>query len=107
MRFNPIKYYLKSKVVGQIALIPIDIAIAVTINLIDLITDVDIVRQKTDYHLFQLQEHFNATRNKIENLGDELANLSALRTLNCRHNRLVDEGIPKDVFSLEDLQVVV
>lgn len=99
MRFNPIKYYLKSKVVGQIALIPIDIAIAVT--------DVDIVRQRTDYHLFQLQEHFNATRNKIENLGDELANLSALRTLNCRHNRLVDEGIPKDVFSLEDLQVVV
>lgn len=73
----------------------------------DLITDVDIVRQRTDYHLFQLQEHFNATRNKIENLGDELANLSALRTLNCRHNRLVDEGIPKDVFSLEDLQVVV
>lgn len=102
MRFNPIKYYLKSKVVGQIALIPIDIAIAY-----DLITDVDIVRQRTDYHLFQLQEHFNATRNKIENLGDELANLSALRTLNCRHNRLVDEGIPKDVFSLEDLQVVV
>lgn len=99
MRFNPIKYYLKSKVVGQIALIPIDIAIAVT--------DVDIVRQRTDYHLFQLQEHFNATRNKIENLGDELANLSALRTLNCRHNRLMDEGIPKDVFSLEDLQVVV
>lgn len=106
MRFNPIKYYLKSKVVGQIALIPIDIAIAVT-KPYDLITDVDIVRQRTDYHLFQLQEHFNATRNKIENLGDELANLSALRTLNCRHNRLVDEGIPKDVFSLEDLQVVV
>ncbi|XP_022317949.2 protein flightless-1 homolog isoform X3 [Crassostrea virginica] len=51
-------------------------------------------------------EHFNITRNKVENLGEELANLSALRTLNCRHNKLVDEGIPQEVFSLEDLQVV-
>lgn len=27
--------------------------------------------------------------------------------MNCRHNKLVDEGIPQEVFSLEDLQVVV
>lgn len=55
----------------------------------------------------QLQEHFNITKNNVENLGGDLVNLSALRTLNCRHNRLIDEGIPKDIFNLEDLQVVV
>jgi hypothetical protein len=43
----------------------------------------------------------------VETLGDDLVNLNALRTLNCRHNRLIDEGIPKDIFNLEDLQVVV
>lgn len=36
-----------------------------------------------------------------------MTKLSALRTINCRHNQITDKGIPGKIFDLEDLQVVV
>lgn len=53
------------------------------------------------------QEHFSLIRNNIVDLGEDIVNLTSLRTLNCRYNKLVDAGIPGGVFSLEDLSVVV
>jgi len=57
--------------------------------------------------MYLLQEHLTLIRNDITHLGDGLAKLPALRTLNCRYNKLSDDGIPGEIFSLEDLSVVV
>lgn len=54
-----------------------------------------------------LQEHLSLIKNNIEALGKDIQNLPALRTINCRHNKLTDKGIPKKVFKLQDLSVVV
>ncbi|KAK3582011.1 hypothetical protein CHS0354_039677 [Potamilus streckersoni] len=51
-------------------------------------------------------EHLTVVKNQISNLGEDMGRLAALRTINCRHNKLTDKGIPDDVFHLEDLSVV-
>lgn len=43
------------------------------------------------------------THNGLEKLFGELTELSSLRTLNIRHNRVKSSGIPAQLFHLEDL----
>ena len=54
-----------------------------------------------------IQEHLSLVKNDIKNLGVDLTNLPELRTINCRHNKLTDKGIPDKLFRLDDLSVVV
>ncbi|GLV41932.1 flightless I [Carabus blaptoides fortunei] len=48
-------------------------------------------------------EHLSLTRNKLERLYGELTELGCLRTLNLRHNKVKNSGIPAELFQLEEL----
>lgn len=48
-------------------------------------------------------EHLSLTRNKLERLFGELTELGCLRTLNLRHNKVKNSGIPAELFNLEEL----
>lgn len=43
------------------------------------------------------------THNSLEKLFGELTELSSLRTLNIRYNKVKSSGIPAQLFHLEDL----
>lgn len=51
-------------------------------------------------------ETLSLVRNNLVTLHGEVPALPCLRSLNCRHNRLKNSGIPPQVFDLEDLSVV-
>ncbi|XP_065310343.2 protein flightless-1 isoform X2 [Dermacentor albipictus] len=68
-------------------------------------------RTKIDWIPDELQslkklETLSLVRNNLVTLHGEVPQLPCLRSLNCRHNRLKNSGIPPDVFDLEDLFVV-
>ncbi|GFS01023.1 protein flightless-1 homolog [Elysia marginata] len=44
--------------------------------------------------------------NEVESLGDFLPNLPALHSINCRNNNLNDAGVPKKIFTGNDLSIV-
>nr|CAD7455146.1 unnamed protein product [Timema tahoe] len=48
-------------------------------------------------------EHLSLIRNDLERLYGELTELTCLRTLNIRHNRVKTSGIPAELFRLEEL----
>ncbi|XP_054268551.1 protein flightless-1 [Macrosteles quadrilineatus] len=48
-------------------------------------------------------EHLSLSHNALEKLFGELTELSSLRTLNIRYNRVKSSGIPAELFHLEDL----
>lgn len=48
-------------------------------------------------------EHLFLTRNNLEKVYGELTELSCLRTLNLRRNKIKSSGIPSELFLLEDL----
>ncbi|CAH0380666.1 unnamed protein product [Bemisia tabaci] len=48
-------------------------------------------------------EHLSLIRNDLEKLYGELTELSCLRTLNLRHNKIKSSGVPADLFKLEEL----
>ncbi|XP_063216475.1 protein flightless-1 [Bacillus rossius redtenbacheri] len=48
-------------------------------------------------------EHLSLTRNDLERLHGELTELTCLRTLNVRHNRVKSSGVPAELFQLEEL----
>jgi hypothetical protein len=54
-----------------------------------------------------IQEHVSMTYNNLNNIHGDLSTLQNLRALVCRHNKLKTSSIPNDIFSLEDLAVVV
>lgn len=45
-------------------------------------------------------------KNYLESLEGKLSNLPCLRVINCKNNQLTKEGIPKDIFNLEELSVL-
>nr|CAD7425695.1 unnamed protein product [Timema monikensis] len=49
------------------------------------------------------EEHLSLIRNDLERLYGELTELTCLRTLNIRHNRVKTSGIPAELFRLEEL----
>nr|XP_006817675.1 PREDICTED: protein flightless-1 homolog [Saccoglossus kowalevskii] len=51
-------------------------------------------------------EHLSLVRNNLNQIHGDLSTLSCLRTINCRHNRLTNGGIPNDIFELQDLTTV-
>ncbi|KAL1442183.1 hypothetical protein MTO96_030894 [Rhipicephalus appendiculatus] len=68
-------------------------------------------RTKIDWIPDELQglkklETLSLVRNNLVTLHGEVPQLPCLRSLNCRHNRLKNSGIPPDIFDLEDLFVV-
>ncbi|XP_071963998.1 protein flightless-1 homolog [Antedon mediterranea] len=56
-------------------------------------------------HLSKL-EHLHMSRNNLIQIHGDLPTLSCLRTLNLRHNKIRNSGIPNDVFNLEEISVV-
>ena len=53
------------------------------------------------------QEDITLVRNSLESLGNDLPQLPSLHMVNCRYNKLTDAGIPKELFALNDLSIVV
>ncbi|KAM7297511.1 protein flightless-1 [Ixodes scapularis] len=51
-------------------------------------------------------ESLSLVRNSLVTLHGEVPTLPCLRSLNCRHNRLKNSGVPPEIFDLEDLSVV-
>ncbi|KAK3911726.1 Protein flightless-1 [Frankliniella fusca] len=51
-------------------------------------------------------EHLSLKRNCLERLYGELPELSCLRSLNLRHNKLKSSGIPAELFRLEELSTL-
>ncbi|XP_077526880.1 FLII actin remodeling protein isoform X2 [Haemaphysalis longicornis] len=51
-------------------------------------------------------ETLSLVRNNLVTLHGEVPALPCLRSLNCRHNRLKNSGVPPQIFDLEDLSVV-
>lgn len=48
-------------------------------------------------------EHLSLTRNNLEKLHGELTELGCLRTLNLRHNKVKNSGIPAELFQSDEL----
>ena len=46
-------------------------------------------------------------RNNLIQIHGDLPTLQCLRTINVRHNKIRNSGIPNDIFSLDDITVVV
>ena len=59
------------------------------------------------FSLFCDQEDITLVRNHLESLGNDLPQLPSLHMVNCRYNKLTDAGIPKQLFALSDLSIVV
>lgn len=47
------------------------------------------------------------SRNNLIQIHGDLPTMQCLRTLNLRHNKIRNSGIPNDIFILEDMTVVV
>ena len=47
------------------------------------------------------------THNNLRLLHSDLTELPNLRMLNCRDNKLSNSGLPENLFSLDDLSVLV
>lgn len=45
--------------------------------------------------------------NSLRDIHTDVCQMPNLRILNCRHNRLKNDGIPSDIFQLDDLSVLV
>ncbi len=45
-------------------------------------------------------------RNKLIQIHGDLPTLQCLRTINVRHNKIRNSGIPNDIFGLDDITVV-
>lgn len=45
--------------------------------------------------------------NSLRDIHPDVCQLPNLRILNCRNNRLKNDGIPGDLFQLDDLSVLV
>ena len=46
-------------------------------------------------------------RNNLIQIHGDLPTLKCLRTINARHNKIRNSGIPNDLFALEEITVVV
>eukprot|EP00057_Strongylocentrotus_purpuratus_P005896 XP_011660370.1 PREDICTED: protein flightless-1 homolog [Strongylocentrotus purpuratus] len=51
-------------------------------------------------------EHLHMSRNNLIQIHGDLPTMQCLRTLNLRHNKIRNSGIPNDIFILEDMTVV-
>ncbi|KAK2714542.1 protein flightless-1-like isoform X2 [Artemia franciscana] len=51
----------------------------------------------------QKLEHLSLAKNSLEKVHGELTELSCLRSLNLRHNRLKASGVPSQLFDLDEL----
>ncbi|XP_077979602.1 protein flightless-1 homolog isoform X2 [Glandiceps talaboti] len=51
-------------------------------------------------------EHLSMVRNNLNQIHGDLCTLGQLRTINCRHNKLTNGGIPNDIFELEELTTI-
>lgn len=45
-------------------------------------------------------------KNQLESLNGKLSTLPCLRVINCKDNHINKEGVPKDIFNLEELSVL-
>jgi len=45
-------------------------------------------------------------KNQLESIHGKLATLPCLRVINCKDNQITKEGIPRDIFDLEELSVL-
>ena len=52
-------------------------------------------------------EELSVSRNELTSLHGDLHSLSGLKTIKASHNRLKDVSIPSDIFSLDDLSILV
>ena len=59
------------------------------------------------FFLLVCQEHLHMARNKLIQIHGDLPTLQCLRTINVRHNKIRNSGIPNDIFGLDDITVVV
>lgn len=53
--------------------------------------------------LLFLQEHLSLKNNKLESFETQPGSLGCLRTLNLKDNKITHDGLPKDLFELEEL----
>lgn len=44
--------------------------------------------------------------NDLEGINGKLATLPCLRVINCKNNHIREEGVPPDLFNLEELSVL-
>lgn len=44
--------------------------------------------------------------NELESIHGKLSSLPCLRVINCKNNHIGKEGVPKDIFNLEELSVL-
>ncbi|XP_038064629.1 protein flightless-1 homolog isoform X2 [Patiria miniata] len=51
-------------------------------------------------------EHLHMARNNLIQIHGDLPTLQCLRTINVRHNKIRNSGIPNDIFTLDDITVV-
>ncbi|XP_022093580.1 protein flightless-1 homolog isoform X2 [Acanthaster planci] len=51
-------------------------------------------------------EHLHMARNNLIQIHGDLPTLQCLRTINVRHNKIRNSGIPNDIFRLDDITVV-
>jgi hypothetical protein len=54
-----------------------------------------------------LKEQLHVSRNKIEHLDESLSSLTCLKVLNARRNKLNNSNISNNIFTLEELAVLV
>jgi Leucine-rich repeat (LRR) protein len=52
-------------------------------------------------------EQLHVANNKLTRLDRSLVDLSCLRVINARHNRIKSNNVPNDLYKLEDLAVLV
>ena len=45
-------------------------------------------------------------KNQLDSLHGKLSTLPCLRVINCKENHITKEGIPQDIFNLEELSVL-
>jgi len=53
------------------------------------------------------QESLSLVRNNLRDIHQDVFEMSNLRVLICRHNKIKNAGVPSQLFHLEDLSVVV
>ena len=51
-------------------------------------------------------ETISLVRNNLVTLHGEIVSMPCIRYLNCRHNKINNNGIPKEIFHFEELLVV-
>ena len=53
-----------------------------------------------------LQETLQMKRNDLESIHGCLSELSCLRVINCKNNHITKDGVPANIFNLEELSVL-